>query len=117
MPGYNPNSNGSLSGISSRCIVEAFFCVPELELYKLIPPRCIIGALDDEDPYDDLDEPGDDLSLPRGLCPFPRPLVIQGFSILQTKHRDLFPISVIISIDSSIDWSSKEKRNRNITIL
>ncbi|KAG5594348.1 hypothetical protein H5410_035580 [Solanum commersonii] len=35
------------------------------DLYKLIPPFCIIGVLDDEDPYDDLDELGDDLPLPR----------------------------------------------------
>ncbi|KAG5612246.1 hypothetical protein H5410_023527 [Solanum commersonii] len=37
----------------------------EFKLYKLIPPFCIIGVLDDEDPYDDLDELGDDLPLPR----------------------------------------------------
>ncbi|KAG5597741.1 hypothetical protein H5410_038973 [Solanum commersonii] len=58
--------NGSLSGISSRCIDdEAFSCALEFKLYKLIPPFCIIGVLDDEDPYNDLDELGDDLPLPR----------------------------------------------------
>ncbi|KAG5612238.1 hypothetical protein H5410_023519 [Solanum commersonii] len=58
--------NGSLSGISSRCIDdEALSCALEFKLYKLIPPFCIIGVLDDEDPYDDLDELGDDLPLPR----------------------------------------------------
>ncbi|KAG5615331.1 hypothetical protein H5410_015155 [Solanum commersonii] len=35
------------------------------DLYKIIPPFCIIGVLDDEDPYDDPDELGDDLPLPR----------------------------------------------------
>ncbi|KAG5589210.1 hypothetical protein H5410_039724 [Solanum commersonii] len=60
--------NGSLSRISSRCIDdEALSCALEFKLYKLIPPFCIIGVLDDEDPYDDLDElgDGDDLPLPR----------------------------------------------------
>ncbi|KAG5610983.1 hypothetical protein H5410_022264 [Solanum commersonii] len=51
-----------------RCIDdEALSCALEFKLYKLIPPFCIIGVLDDEDPYDDLDEleDGDDLPLPR----------------------------------------------------
>ncbi|KAG5599611.1 hypothetical protein H5410_030981 [Solanum commersonii] len=82
-----------------------------------------IGELK-EDSYDDFDDdPGDDLPLPCGLLPLPRPLVTQEGTILHIKHFVLFEKLVITNfaeentLGKHVNVDPRKDRNISYTFI